>query len=219
MAPIETISKPKDDAVSKKIQDELTIHDESEGARQIPEVVFIDNVEEVCNTSGHDPTAYVGALQDLHSKFKYSESTLQSQKSGVRIKLPDIQAAYDLVKFLVDKRDASQKSVDMTYQLSENIYASAEIPTENNMLMLWLGANVMLEYTYDEALELLGMNLANAKEQLETIKVDLEFVREQIVTSEVNIARCHNHGVLLRQQEREAEEAKKAKDSPEDGDN
>ena len=107
----------------------------------------------------------------------------------------------------------------MTYQLSENIYASAEIPTENNMLMLWLGANVMLEYTYDEALELLGTNLANAKEQLETIKVDLEFVREQIVTSEVNIARCHNHGVLLRQQEREAEEAKKAKDSPEDGDN
>jgi len=182
-------------------------------------VTFIENVEELCGKSGHDPTDYVNALQDLHSKFKYSESTLQSQRGGVRVKLPDIQAAYDLVKFLVDKRDSSQKSVDMSYQLSENIYASAEIPTENNKLMLWLGANVMLEHTYDEALELLGTNLKNAKEQLVTIKVDMEFVREQIVTTEVNIARCHNHGVLLRQQEREAEDAKMAKqekESPED---
>ena len=45
--------------MSKKLQDQLTIHDETEGGRQIPEVTFIDNVEELCAKSGHDATDYV----------------------------------------------------------------------------------------------------------------------------------------------------------------
>jgi len=208
----DVITKPKDDDVSKQLQKELTVDtSQLEDGRQIPEVKFIENVEELLTSSGKTTSDYVNALQDLHSKYKYSETTLSSQKSGVRTKLPDIQAAYDLVKYLIAKKEAADAdSIGMTYQLSENIYANAEIPTKNDKILLWLGANVMLEYTYEEAVELLETNLKNASEQMEQIKVDMSFVRDQIVTTEVNIARCHNHGVLLKQQEREEEDKKKA---------
>lgn len=52
-------------------------------------------------------------------------------------------------------------------------------------VMLWLGANVMLEYSYEEAHELLTKNLGNAKENLEKLEKDLAFLKDQITVSEV----------------------------------
>ena len=53
----------------------------------------------------------------------------------------------------------------------------------------------MLEYTYDEALELLTNNLKNAKETVESLDTDLDFIKDQITTTEVNIARVYNQDV------------------------
>lgn len=66
-----------------------------------------------------------------------------------------------------------------------------------------LGANVMLEYTFDEAEEMLAANFENATTQQAVNKEEGEFTRDQITTTEVNIARCHNYGVLQRQRQRE----------------
>jgi len=92
--------------------------------------------------------------------------------------------------------------------MSEQIWANADIPLDNDKIWLWLGANTMLEYSFDEALELLTTNSVNAKKQLESVAEDMLFLRDQVVVTEVNIARCHNYGVLQRQKQREAEKAK-----------
>jgi hypothetical protein len=60
---------------------------------------------------------------------------------------------------------------------------------------LWLGANVMLEYTYDDAIELLTSKEQQAKQDFEHVKEDLAFTRNQIVTSEVCISRIYNWDV------------------------
>jgi len=52
----------------------------------------------------------------------------------------------------------------------------------------------MLEYTYEEALELLTNNLANAIETVDSLDTDLDFIKDQITTTEVNIARVYNNG-------------------------
>ena len=56
-------------------------------------------------------------------------------------------------------------------------------------------ANVMLEYPIEEAKALLATNLANAKGNLKSLVIDLDFLKDQITTSEVNIARVHNYKV------------------------
>lgn len=88
------------------------------------------------------------------------------------------------------------------------VFAKAEI-SKSGVVHLWLGANVMLEYTYDEAIELLSSKLEKNKKELMEISENLSFVRNQIITSEVNISRIYNWDVRRKRQERlEAENSK-----------
>ena len=91
--------------------------------------------------------------------------------------------------------------------MSDNIWAKAKIPNETGKVGLWLGANVMVEYSYDDALKLLAKNLASAEERLAEADSDIDYLKDQITTSEVNIARIYNSGLAIKQR-KEKEEKK-----------
>lgn len=57
----------------------------------------------------------------------------------------------------------------------------------------------MLEYPIDEALTLLTKNLETAKRNLKQVDLDLDFLKDQLTTTEVNIARVYNWDVRRRQ--------------------
>lgn len=81
------------------------------------------------------------------------------------------------------------------YSLADSIYANAELDYRNGTVYLWLGANVMLEFTYTEAIEFLGQQHDKAaKESKDTIK-DLEDVRNQVVVCDVAVSRIYNWSV------------------------
>ncbi len=46
---------------------------------------------------------------------------------------------------------------------------------------LWLGANVMLEYTLDEADGLLSKNLSQANKTMEQTDVELDFLKYMVL--------------------------------------
>ncbi|EXX79832.1 Pac10p [Rhizophagus irregularis DAOM 197198w] len=56
----------------------------------------------------------------------------------------------------------------------------------------------MLEYTLQEAKELLENKLDTNQNALKNVLEDLEFLREQVTTMEVNIARVYNWDVKRR---------------------
>jgi len=131
------------------------------------------------------------------------QSSLIAQRSSLKTRLPDISAALETVNHLIEKRtDAETDATQYTYQLSENIWSTACVPP-TNVVCLWLGANCMLEYTLDEAVALLSTNESNARATLKSLDEDMAFIRDQITTTEVNIARTHNFGVKLRQKQKE----------------
>lgn len=71
----------------------------------------------------------------------------------------------------------------------------------------------MLAYPPAEAAKLLQEKLDSAETTVANTKSDLLFLREQITTAEVNVARLYNHDVKLRRDRRlkaEAEDAGKA---------
>ncbi|CAD7928778.1 unnamed protein product [Amoebophrya sp. A120] len=199
MAPAATTAMEPTAAAPPVTQEELT---SGEFHRSMPEAKFLDNVEQF--VGDREDKDVVGSLQDLHAKYKYSESGLLSQKQSLKGKIPDIEASLDLVQFLQDKKRQASDPMEVKYQLAENIWVNADVPVHKGNILLWIGANCMLEYTLDEAEEMLTKNLKSAKEQQEIVIEDARFVRDQIVTTEVNIARCHNYGVLRRQRQREA---------------
>ena len=61
------------------------------------------------------------------------------------------------------RHESDDKEMTTNYLLSDNIWAKAKVPNTTGKVGLWLGANLMVEYTFDEAIKLLGKNLVNAE--------------------------------------------------------
>ena len=122
------------------------------------------------------------------------EAQLQRSKGVLNAKLPDITNALEMVEYM----QTTPEDLNVDFQLSDTIWTKAEIP-KNNSVALWLGANVMMEYSHDEAKELLTTNLNNARNALKSTDEDLKFLKEQITTCEVNLSRVYNYSVISRQ--------------------
>ena len=69
---------------------------------------------------------------------------------------------------------------------------------------LWLGANVMVEYPLAEAKDVLSNNLSVANKNLEQVTTDLQYLKAQITTTEVNVARIYNYDVKQRRSQKES---------------
>ena len=83
------------------------------------------------------------------------------------------------------------------FEVAEGIYSRAKIEDAESVC-LWLGANVMLQYPCEEATALLQTNLENAKASLEVLVADLQFLRDQVTTTQVTTARVYNWDVHQR---------------------
>lgn len=111
-----------------------------------------------------------------------------------------MEASLTLVESLLTKQQSEEDPGLVRYNLADNIYAKAMVDYKVNKLHLMLGANVMLEFTYQEAVDFLKMKLTKAQTDLKETKEDLGVVRDQIVTSQVNTSRIFNWGVRRKRQ-------------------
>ena len=120
------------------------------------------------------------------------EANLLRAKSNLLTKLPDIKKTLEMVAMLKSRYESDSKELTTNFLLSDNIWAKAKVPNETGKVGLWLGANVMVEYNYEEAIKLLGKNLANAEQKIKETEQDIDFLKDQITTTEVNLARIYN---------------------------
>jgi prefoldin subunit 5 len=164
----------------------------------IPAALFIDDVAEFLIRERQSAEEAIYFLQDLHRKYKFLERRLLANKGQLKGKIPDILQSLDAVRLLKSSQD-SEEGLVSNFQLCESLYATARIKKQQH-IGLWLGANVMMEYTLDEAEDLLTSNLATAQASLIEVDTGLSFCREQLTTTEVNIARVYNHDVQQRRQ-------------------
>jgi prefoldin subunit 5 len=115
-------------------------------------------------------------------------------------KVPELEKSLSLVRSLIEKQENQITNGIVRYNVVDSIYAKAEIDYTVGIVYLWLGANVMLEYTYDEAVQFLQTNYTRATTELQHVQLDLSFIRDQIVTTEVNISRIFNWDVRQKRQ-------------------
>mmetsp|Transcript_23304 Transcript_23304/g.34099 ORF Transcript_23304/g.34099 Transcript_23304/m.34099 type:complete len:209 (+) Transcript_23304:138-764(+) len=200
----------KEDALTKEAeQTSLSLASITDGItdRDIPKVKFLEDIEAFSNS--FDPPAsaelMIGAFSDLFGKMKNVEGSLSQRAQLIQSKLPEIDKSLKLVSFLKSKEQSSTTTLSTRYNLADMLFAKAEVDTASGIVNLWLGANVMLEYTYDEAIDLLSEKQGKAKTDLEQTKEDLALVRNQIITAEVNISRIYNYDVRRKRQEKVAE--------------
>ncbi|KAJ4458093.1 putative Prefoldin subunit 3 [Paratrimastix pyriformis] len=170
----------------------------SQNPRGIPPATFIEDLD----TYMADKTAeeIIGRLQDMYSKYKFMEMKLQQQMANLKAKIPEIKNTAELVQRLQEAKE-NPEPLAVDFELADTIYAKGVVD-KTNTVGLWLGANVMLEYTYDDAQALLIRNASQAETTLAAVREDLDFLKEQITISEVMIARVFNWDVKIRRQKR-----------------
>ena len=139
----------------------------------------------------------LGALNELYSKYKYMEKSFDSSKSIYKSKIPELQQTIDMVEVLTKKREQSEE-VTVNYALCDTIFAKAKVQTDTGKVCLWIGASTMVEYTYEEALEMLRTQLTQCFAKIEELNEDLYHLRGNSITVEVNMARIFNHTVRLK---------------------
>ncbi|KAL8244446.1 hypothetical protein R6Q59_010704 [Mikania micrantha] len=164
--------------------------------RGIPAAPFVKDVQAYLDQLGLDVNSTLAYLQERLQQYKVVEMKLLAQQRDLQAKIPDIKKCLDIVDTLQARKDSGEALLT-DFEVSEGIYARARIENTDSVC-LWLGANVMLEYSCEEAINLLQKNLENAKASLEVIVADLQFLRDQVTITQVTIARVYNWDVQQR---------------------
>jgi prefoldin subunit 5 len=164
--------------------------------RGIPAAQFVEDVQKYLNQSEFDVNSALAFLQERLQQYKLVEMKLLAQQRDLQAKIPDIEKCLDIVATLQAKTGSGEDLIT-DFEVSEGIYSRALIE-DTDSVCLWLGANVMLEYSREEATALLQKNLENAKASLEVLVADLQFLRDQVTITQVTIARVYNWDVHQR---------------------
>ena len=111
-------------------------------------------------------------LDEQHSKYKFMEMSLLTKRKRLRTQVPDLKRSLTMI----EKLQTQNEAFETEYLLSEQVFVKALIPPTDTVC-LWLGANVMLEYSLEDAKELLSQNINTATKNLGYIEHDLNFLR------------------------------------------
>ena len=126
------------------------------------------------------------------------EGSLRNKRDRFQGLQQELDDSLKALAMLSSSSSSSSSPTSYTYELGDTLYGHATLPpaAERNV-GLWLGAGVMLEYPLGEARQFLQGKREERVEELRKVEHDLDFIRAQITTTEVTLARLYNH--LVRQ--------------------
>lgn len=162
----------------------------------IPEAIFVDDVDAFMAEPANEGNAdkVLRKHDEQHSKYKMMEYNISVRRRKLKTQIPDLAKTLDMIDALAKQTEDKQTQ----FLLSEQVFLKTVVPPTQNVY-LWLGANVMLEYPLDEAVVLLRQNMDSAVQNLLCLEHDQDFLRDQLTTTEVNMARVYNWDVKRRQ--------------------
>ncbi|XP_043685885.1 prefoldin subunit 3 [Vespula pensylvanica] len=177
---------------------DIEIESQKKSYAGIPEADFVEDVDAfMARPENESVNKVLQKLDENHMKYKFMEYNLVNKRRRLKAQIPDLERSLEMIEKLQIEKDNSH-DLETQFLLSEQVFAKATIPPTGKVC-LWLGANVMLEYTLDDAQEMLTKNIEAAKKNLGYVEHDLDFVRDQFTTMHVNMTRIYNWDVKRRQ--------------------
>lgn len=173
--------------------------------RGIPKAPFIDLADKQLT---NNIQLTISNLQQTLQKYEYMLESKDQQLKSITGVVKDISTNLKVVKLLLieDIDDDAEDLQEIQYELEDGLYTFATLSNKNksNTVSLWLGAGILMEFTYEEALEVLEDKYATYDIKIKEIMEDLEWLREQKTTMEVNIAKVYNYNVLESKKKQQA---------------
>lgn len=168
--------------------------------RGIPKALFID-LNDTKITSNLELT--VANVQQNLQKYEYMLKSKDQQLKSITDITKDIKTNSKVIDTLIaqnadDSDDEDGEFKDIQYELEDGLFAFASIPKKSttNTVSLWLGSGILMEFTYEEAQQILSEKSAVYTNKINEIMEDIEFLREQITTLQVNMSKVYNYSIL-----------------------
>lgn len=179
--------------------------------RGIPKAQFID-LNDTKITSNLELT--VANVQQNLQKYEFMLKSKDQQLKSITDITKDIKTNSKVIDTLIaqneesDDEDDESEFQDIQYELEDGLFAFASIPKKSttNTVSLWLGSGILMEFTYEEAQQILNEKSVVYTNKINEIMEDIEFLREQITTLQVNMSKVYNYSVL---QKRKLEQQQK----------
>ncbi|KAI3386004.1 hypothetical protein SNEBB_009324 [Seison nebaliae] len=194
--------------------DQLTIPPEKDADgipkhQGIPKSIFIEDVAAFLKKEEMEADGVLILYQKLYQKYKIMQESIRKRRAQLRDQLPDFLSSVKMIEHLMLKRnedrsdrssgDYEKKPLKTRFTLSSNVFVDGEIEDYEN-LGIWLGCNIMVEHTLDEAHAMIKVNIEKIEKGLGEVTKTEDYIREQINTTEVNMARFYNYVVIQKRE-------------------
>ncbi|CAL1673399.1 unnamed protein product [Lasius platythorax] len=158
---------------------EIELSEDRKSYAGIPEADFVDDVEAfMAKPENESVDKVLRKFDESHGKYKFMEYNLVNKRRRLKAQIPDLERSLEMIEKLQIEKNNSH-NLETQFLLSEQVYAKAIIPPTDK--------------------EVLTKNIEAAKKNLGYVEHDLDFVRDQFTTMEVNMARIYNWEVKRRQ--------------------
>ena len=125
------------------------------------------------------------------------ESQLVKQKMSKVDQQNEMKKNIKVCKYLKEKASEGAGEIKTQFEVSDQLYSEGTIKEFDNVA-IWLGANVMMEFPIDEAVEFLEKRIVISIEKIKVLQSDIDFTRKQMNIVEVNRSRVYNAGVKVK---------------------
>ncbi|CAI2352545.1 unnamed protein product [Caenorhabditis sp. 36 PRJEB53466] len=136
------------------------------------------------------------ATREKYNRYRNVEMTMSAQKARMCGKIPEFDNNIGLIDMLIAKRDANEPFVT-SFKISEDVYLKA-VAKKPEGVTLWVGSDLMVEYGLEEAKQMLQTNRASVQIIADELILDMEYLKDQLTMTEVNLACIINYGVRKR---------------------
>jgi prefoldin subunit 5 len=178
--------------------------------KTIPVLDFVEDIEVFLVKQGISDRAddVIEELNRLHKGLKIHQQKVYSERGNIQRVLPDLRENIKMIKAL-----RQQERTNLRFMAADSVWVDGVVEQSKDgsesKIGLWLGANVMMEYTYDEADAVLTKSVAQSEAVVDSKTKELLFLKQQTTMCEVTVARFYNYEVARKRRIRVAEDKSK----------
>ncbi|ELP85547.1 prefoldin subunit, putative [Entamoeba invadens IP1] len=135
----------------------------------------------------------VQSVEDTYKNLKFFLDVVSQRKLTLTSKIEEIQSTLNYVKLLQSK---TNEEVKTKFEIANGLYLPVTI-SEPKKVNLWIGAGVMMEYSFEEAEKTLTDNTNATTTMIKKLDEDSNHLNGEIAKMEVLIKKMVDAGIAL----------------------
>ncbi|EKE42791.1 hypothetical protein ENUP19_0054G0063 [Entamoeba nuttalli] len=135
----------------------------------------------------------IRSIEDTYKNLKFFLDVVSQRKTTLIEKVDETQST---LKYVILLEEKTNDQVKTKFEISNGLYLPVTI-NKPKTVNLWIGANVMMEYSFDEAKKMLNENIKTTQDRIEKLEIDRKHLTTEISKMEDLIKQIVDASIAL----------------------